>query len=343
MEDRILVVGPSWVGDMVMAQTLLKSLVRTRPDIAIDVMAPSATISLVQRMPEVNRGLRFDMAHGELGWSYRRQFARQLKSDHYQQAIVLPNSAKSALVPFFAGIEKRTGFLGEYRYFLLNDIRRLDKKKMPRMIDRFISLGAGPGDETRSVPIDYPVLTTDKENQQACLARLSLDVSCPVLAICPGAEFGDAKKWPVEHYADLADQAISRGMRVWIFGSPADKEVAEDILEAVQDRDSCQDLTGKTTLLDVVDLLALTRLVVSNDSGLMHIAAAVGVETAVIYGSTSPDFTPPLTERRHILRQSLACSPCFKRNCPLGHKNCLVQLEPAGLVPILDSLKNQDS
>ncbi len=339
MEDRILVVGPSWVGDMVMAQTLFKSLVRTRPGIAIDVMAPPATISLVSRMPEVDRGLLFDMAHGELGWSYRRTFANQLKYSHYQQVIVLPNSAKSALVPFFAGIEKRTGFLGEYRYFLLNDIRLLNKNQMPRMVDRFLALG----DEKLPVSIRYPVLTTDGKNQQDCLTRLELDVTRPVFAICPGAEFGDAKKWPTEHYAQLANKAIDRGMQVWIFGSPADLAVAEDIEGAIEMPEFCDNLTGRTTILDVVDLLALARLAASNDSGLMHIAAAVGVETAVIYGSTSPDFTPPLTEKHHILRESIACSPCFKRDCPLGHKHCLTQLEPIRLEPILDSVMSQNS
>ena len=141
MEDRILIVGPSWVGDMVMAQTLFKSLLSTRPGTTIDVMAPAAALAVVERMPEVTKGILFDMGHGELRLSYRRRFAKSLQAKTYQQAIVLPNSAKSALVPFFAGINRRTGFLGEWRYFLLNDIRVLDKARLPRMVDRFVSLG----------------------------------------------------------------------------------------------------------------------------------------------------------------------------------------------------------
>jgi heptosyltransferase-2 len=332
MEDRILVVGPSWVGDMVMAQTLFKSLVTTRPGASIDVMAPAAALAVVERMPEVNKGILFDMGHGELRLPYRRRFAKSLRAKTYQQAIVLPNSAKSALVPFFAGIKRRTGFLGEWRYFLLNDIQVLDKTRLPRMVDRFVSLG----DEDSPGDVAYPALSIDEKNQLECLSRFELDKDRPVLSICPGAEFGDAKKWPENHYADLANYAIEKGMQVWIFGSPRDELVAEQILTGITQSEYCHNLAGRTTLLDVVDLIALSGLVVSNDSGLMHIAAAVGCATTVIYGSTSPAFTPPLTDKLDIVSEDLSCSPCFKRDCPLGHKNCLNNLLPGRLYPIVD-------
>ncbi len=331
MEDRILVVGPSWVGDMVMAQTLFKSLVSSRPDAVIDVMAPAAALAVVERMPEVNKGILFNVGHGELRLSYRWRFAKSLKHKMYRQAIVLPNSAKSALVPFFAGIEKRTGFLGESRYFLLNDIRPLNKKRLPRMVDRFVSLGEiTPGD------LSYPALSTDEKNLGECLSRLGLDRDRPTLSICPGAEFGDAKKWPEDHYAALANYAIEKGMQVWIFGSPRDEMVANKISAGIKQGEYCHNLAGRTTLLDVVDLIALSSLVVSNDSGLMHIAAAVGCATTVIYGSTSPEFTPPLTQKLVIVSEELPCSPCFKRDCPLGHKDCLNKLRPDRLYPIVD-------
>jgi heptosyltransferase-2 len=332
MEDRILVVGPSWVGDMVMAQTLFKSLVKTRPGATIDVMAPAAALAVVERMPEVNKGILFDVGHGELRLSYRRRFAKSLQATTYQQAIVLPNSAKSALVPFFAGIKRRTGFLGEWRYYLLNDIQILDKTRLPRMIDRFVNLG----DEDNPRDVAYPALSIDERNQLECLSRFELDMDRPVLSICPGAEFGDAKKWPEGHYADLANYAIEKGMQVWIFGSPRDEPIAKQILAGITRPENCHNLAGRTTLLDVVDLISLSALVVSNDSGLMHIAAAVGCATTVIYGSTSPTFTPPLTDKLDIVSEGLSCSPCFKRDCPLGHKNCLNGLLPGRLYPIID-------
>ena len=165
MKDRVLVVGPSWVGDMVMAQTLFKSLVSTRPHVTIDVMAPAAALAVTTRMPEVDRSILFEMGHGELRLLYRRRFAKSLKD--YQQAIVLPNSAKSCLVPFFAGIETRTGYLGEMRYYLLNDIRVLDKRRLPRMVDRFVALG----DERTPAKINYPELKLDLKNQEECTCK----------------------------------------------------------------------------------------------------------------------------------------------------------------------------
>ncbi len=334
MEGRVLVVGPSWVGDMVMAQTLFKSLVSTRPGVVIDVMAPAAALAVVERMPEVNKAILFDVGHGELRLSYRWQFAKSLRAKSYQQVILLPNSAKSALVPLFAGIKRRTGFLGEHRYLMLNDLRTLDKKKLPRMVDRFVSLG----DENNPDDIANPELATDERNQNECLSRFDLDKARPILSICPGAEFGDAKKWPEAHYSELANYAIAKGMQVWIFGSPRDERVASDISAGVSGREHCHDLSGRTTLLDVVDLIALSSLVVSNDSGLMHIAAAVGCATTVIYGSTSPAFTPPLTGKLNIVSEELPCSPCFKRDCPLRHKDCLNNLQPGRIFPIIDSV-----
>ncbi len=337
MNDRVLIVGPSWVGDMVMAQTLFKSLLSTRPSVTIDVMAPAAALAVTKRMPEVDRSILFEMAHGELRLMYRRRFARSL--DDYGQAIVLPNSTKSGLVLLFAGICRRTGFLGEMRYFLLNDIRSLDEQRLPRMIDRFVALG----DERDPPEIEYPELKLDQKNQEECLKRLELDLERPVMGICPGAEFGDAKKWPEEHYASLANYGIEHGLQVWIFGSPRDNVAAGKICDAVENVEYCHNLAGKTTLVDVVDLMALAQLVVSNDSGLMHIASAVGCETAVIYGSTSPTFTPPLTQKVEIVSRELSCSPCFERTCPLEHKECLSRLQPQRLHHVVDKVLDKIS
>lgn len=331
MSERILVVGPSWVGDMVMSQVLYKLLRKRWADCEIDVLAPPASLPMVSRMAEVNRGIRFDMAHGELALGKRFAFGEALKKNNYTRAIVLPNSLKSALVPFAADIPIRTAFRGEYRYFLVNDMRLLSKRRLPKMIDRFAVLGTKAGNQAPD-EIPWPSLFTDEPNQQKLLEDLELDLAKPILGLCPGAEFGDAKKWPTEHFKALLEKAIESGYQVWILGGPGDKETAAEI---AIDHDDVKNLAGKTSLLDVVDLLGFCQQVVSNDSGLMHIAAAVGIHTTVVYGSTSPEFTPPLTEKLDIVSLELDCSPCFKRECPLQHKNCLNQLTP-DLIPLLE-------
>lgn len=333
MTERILVVGPSWVGDMVMSQVLYKILRRRWPNCEIDVLAPPAALPVVARMAEVNRGIRFDLAHGEMGLGKRFAFGEALKKNEYTRAIVLPNSLKSALVPFAAEIPIRTGFRGEYRYFLINDMRLMSKRRLPRMIDRFAVLGTKNGQIPDEMP--SPLLMIDQDNLQRVMAENRLSKELPILGICPGAEFGDAKKWPERHYAALARRAIGQGYQVWIFGGASDEATANTI--QAQAGDGCFSLAGKTTLLDAIDLLSLCRQVVSNDSGLMHIAAAVGVHTSVIYGSTSPEFTPPLTETLDIVSLNLSCSPCFKRVCPLGHKDCLNQLD-AERIPLKSSV-----
>ena len=181
-------------------------------------------------------------------------------------------------------------------------------------------------------------MTVEEFKQKQLIEQFKIELDRPVLSICPGAEFGDAKKWPEQHFAKLADEAIQRGMQVWIFGGPKDKKTSQTIqaLMSLENLNHCLDLTGRTTIPNVVDLMSLSALVVSNDSGLMHIAAAVGCETVVVYGSTSPEFTPPLTEKLSIVSLDLPCSPCFKRDCPLKHKDCLNELKPALLMPMVD-------
>ncbi|MDE0990653.1 MAG: lipopolysaccharide heptosyltransferase II [Pseudomonadales bacterium] len=306
---------------MIMSQVIYSALREEYPDIDIDVLAPSATLSLVTRMPEVNRGILIDQAHGQVGLGYRFRLGAELKKNNYDWAIITPNSLKSALVPFAADVPLRTGFLGEYRYFLLNDIKLLDKARLPLMTDRFLALVGKTSAEM--IP---PRLGVDKESQAAFLARHQLATDKPVIGFCPGAEFGDAKKWPEAHYGALAKQLIDQGYRIWIFGSPADQATGETIV-SIAGHD-CINLAGETSILEAIDLLAICQTVVSNDSGLMHIAAAVGTRVVAIYGSTSPGFTPPISEEAHIVSRTLDCSPCFKRTCPLGHKDCLNKLMP---------------
>lgn len=335
---NILIIGPSWVGDMVMAQTLLQCLKQCHPGCAIDVLAPEWSRPILERMPEVRQALSFPLGHGALELATRRRIGKSL-AGQYDQAILLPNSLKSALVPFFAGIPKRTGWKGELRYGLLNDIRILDKERYPLMIERFMALAFEPGAELPK-PYPRPALQIDAQSRDAALAAFGLSLDRPVLALCPGAEFGEAKRWPSEHYAKVAELKVRAGWQVWIFGSKNDHPVGEDIRSRLIPglREESVNLAGETSLAEAIDLLSCASAVVSNDSGLMHVAAALNRPLVAVYGSTSPGFTPPLAEQVEIVRLGLECSPCFDRTCRFGHYNCLGQLKPRLVSEALDRL-----
>lgn len=323
---KILIVGPAWVGDMVMAQTLFKLLKQRQPNCVIDVLAPNWSRPLLERMPEIRQTLALPIGHRQLQLSQRYKIAKQLRSHHYDHAIVLPNSFKSALIPLWAKIPKRTGWLGEFRWGLLNDVRYLDKNKWPLMIERFMALTI-TSLENLPVNLPRPSLSVKQADVDKAMAKYHLEVrNKPILALCPGAEFGPAKRWPAHHFAEIATEKINQGWQVWLFGSSNDQNVAAEIQQSTGS--ACVDLTGKTTLAEAIDLLSLVQMVVSNDSGLMHIAAALDKPLVVMYGSSSPKFTPPLIDRVKILTLNLACSPCFKRECPLVHMKCLRELLP---------------
>lgn len=335
MNKKILVVGPAWVGDLVMAQTLF-TLLKQQYDCQIDVIAPSWSKPLLERMPEVRQGLTLPVGHKELKLFTRYKIGKSLQAQHYDQAILLPNSFKSALLPFWAKIPQRTGWLGEFRYGVLNDIRKLDKQRYPLMIQRFMALGL-PKNEMLENPITIkPNLIVKQTEIDNSIKKFNLDLTKPILALCPGAEFGPAKRWPDVHYAAVAKEKLAQGWQVWLFGSPKDQEVSYLINNAVDKK--CVDLTGKTNLAEAIDLISLANMVVSNDSGLMHIAAALNRKLVVVYGSSSPKFTPPLNETKKILSLNLPCSPCFERECKFGHLNCLTQLEPKHVLLAIDEL-----
>jgi heptosyltransferase-2 len=325
LTPRILVVAPAWIGDAIISQPLLTLLAERSPAPAIDVLAPGWVRAVYDRMPEVASVVDSPFAHGELAWSRRRRVAAGLATRGYAQAIVLPNSLKSALVPWLAGIPLRTGFKGEQRYGLLNDRRTLDPARLPRLVDRFAALAFLP-DAALPSPLPIPALRVDFAAQQASLARLSLDAVRPVVALCPGAEYGPAKRWPVAHYAAVARAMLADGHAVWIFGSAHDAAIGAEIAAHAE---GVADLCGRTSLTEAIDLLALAEVVVTNDSGLMHIASAVGARVVALFGSSTPAYTPPLSPRARTLSLELSCSPCFARECPLGHTNCLNELKPA--------------
>lgn len=336
---RILVVGPSWVGDLVMAQTLFICLRQQHPAARIDVLAPAWCNALLDRMPQVEQALVMPIEHGVLALGQRRSIARDMRARQYDQAIVLPNSFKSALVPFFAGIPRRTGWRGEMRGWLLNDCRRLDKQAYPMMVQRFAALAFPPA-AALPQPLPSPALQSDPLQGAALRQRFGLAGDKAVVALCPGAEFGPAKQWPEQHYARLANSLLAEGKQVWLFGSVRDALVSAAISRRIDPglAADCHDLCGLTTLAEAVDLLAQAALVVSNDSGLMHIAAALDRPLVVPYGSTSAEFTPPLTARAKLLSLNLPCSPCFKRECPLQHLDCLNRLEPRQVLAAVHEL-----
>ncbi|MDR1425191.1 MAG: lipopolysaccharide heptosyltransferase II [Azoarcus sp.] len=333
---KILVVGPSWVGDMVMAQSLFMSLKpRGEQDggLAIDVLAPSWSLPIIARMPQVRHGVAMPLGHGQLGLGARWRLGRELAREGYDQAIVLPGSFKSALVPFFAGIPQRTGFRGEVRYGLLNDMRPLDRALLPMTVQRFVALGQPRAAAPATPAFPVPRLAADAANQAALAARFGFELVRPVIAFMPGAEYGPAKQWPPAHYAELARALAARGLQIWVLGSGKDREAARPIAAATPE---AIDFTGRTSLGDAIDLLALARAAVTNDSGLMHVAAALDVPLVAIFGSSSPEHTPPLGNRVAIESLRLACAPCFARHCPDGHTRCLTAIEPTRVLAALE-------
>ena len=322
--DRILVVGPAWVGDMVMAQSLFMTLKGRFPDSEIDVLAPSWSRALLSRMPEVHSAVMMPLEHGEFGWGVRQRLGRAIRR-RYSQAIVLPRSWKSALVPAFAGIPVRTGYRGEMRYGLINDMRKLDKQKLSQTVQRYVALGLDKH-TPQPPPIPQPKLRIDADNQRMLLDINRLNRDKPVVALLPGAEYGPAKRWPIERYGELAKRLKDAGKQVWVFGSVKEHELGDAIIKSAGEKDVVN-LCGSTKLVDAVDLLALAECAVTNDSGLMHIAGAVGVKVVALYGSSSPDYTPPLSDKAEVVYLRLSCSPCFERECPLKHLNCLRQIE----------------
>jgi heptosyltransferase-2 len=309
----------------VMAQSLFITLRNRYPEVAIDVLAPQWSLPLLARMPEVRRGIALATGHRQLKLLQRYRLGRELRAQAYDWAIVLPRSLKAALVPYWARIPRRTGFRGEWRYGLINDMRGMTAD-LDQTVKKFVALGLPqslpPGEILPTCP--QPKLTVDPNNRQRLLQQLQLDTTRPVVGIMPGAEYGPSKQWPPAYFAAIVRALAARDVHVWIFGSQKDSAVADQIIE--QAGGAGRNLCGRTQLADAVDLISLVSLAVSNDSGLMHIAAAVQRPLLALYGSTSPAYTPPLTQAAVIFYRNIECSPCFQRTCPYGHYRCLKEI-----------------
>tara|TARA_B100000579_G_scaffold265616_1_gene219072 strand:+ start:541 stop:1560 length:1020 start_codon:yes stop_codon:yes gene_type:complete len=337
---KFLIVGPSWVGDAVMAQTLYKLIKESNVNSKIEVLSPNWSIPILERMEEVSRSIISPFNHGELRIKSRFDFGRELREEGYERAIIMTNSLKSSLIPFFAKIPVRTGWLGEMRFGLINDLRSKDKSNYPLMIEQFAKLSINPiKDLNKSLP--YPSLTIDSDNLKEQLIKLEIDSEKPSIAICPGAEFGPAKRWPSNYYAEVCNEYLSRSWNILVFGSNNDEKIGNNIQKGIDKDLSDQffNLIGKTSLIDVIDLLSHCKKVVTNDSGLMHIAAAVDTPLVAVYGPSSPQFTPPLIDNHVVLRKSEGFDSIREGSEEHGYHESLIAIKPIEVLEGLDRLK----
>jgi heptosyltransferase-2 len=328
-EPRLLVVGPAWIGDMVIAHSLFRLLRQIHPGARLDVVAPTATRPLLDFMPEVDRAYALAAPHGRAALGDRWRLARRLAGQRYQRALVLPRSAKAALLPFLAGVPERVGFRGEGRLLLTEARPDSDRRQVPEQA-RFAGLALPAGTPLPALP--PPRLEIPPGLVAATLEALGLAAEPAPLLLAPGAEYGPSKRWPVEHFAALARRLAAPDRPVWVVGGPADRGAGAAIADAAG---AVRDLTGRTTLAQAVALIGLAQAVVSNDSGLMHVAAALGRRQVALYGSSDPRRTPPLNPAARILSLGLECSPCLMRDCPLGHHRCLRDLLPEQVIAAL--------
>ena len=336
---KILVVGPSWVGDSVMAQTLYKRIKKELPSSQIDVISPHWSLALLERMPEVCKKIVSPFSHGETKLLERYRLGQGLKKENYDRAIVLTNSLKSSLIPYFARIAVRTGWLGEFRYGLINDIRSSKKLKKSLMIEKFAALSLY--EENYSIEnLTFPELEIDFANQRKFLEEFSIDYSKNTMAICPGAEFGPSKRWPAEYYAEIAIFYVNKGWNVLCIGSKNDEDIGIEIgsLNNLGCNESFINLIGKTSLQDAIDILAFTEKVVTNDSGLMHIAAAVKTPLVALYGPSSPEYTPPLISKKKILRKTQGYEKVRYGSNEKGYHQSLLDIKPEEVLDALEAL-----
>ncbi|HTI18074.1 MAG TPA: lipopolysaccharide heptosyltransferase II [Trinickia sp.] len=325
---RALVIAPNWIGDALMAQPLFALLKRLHPRVTLDAVAPGWVAPVLERMPEISEVHATDLAHGKLQLARRWQLAADLRDVGYDAAYVLPNSLKSALIPWLAGIRLRIGYTGEHRYGLLN-VRHANPRKDTRapMAAHYATLAYAPGSHVPDLAdrLPTPRLETDLNESARVSTRFNLDTRVPLIVFCPGAEYGGAKRWPAEHFAALA-QMIGQSFpyaQIVALGSGKDASIAEAIAEHAP---RVRNLCGQTSLGEACALISRAGAVVSNDSGLMHVAAALRRPLVAVFGSSDPRHTPPLSDVAKVQWLHLECSPCFARECPLGHLRCLREL-----------------
>ena len=323
-QPRSLVISPNWIGDAVMAQPLLRLLKQAHPERAIDVLAPPQVVPVWRRIQEADHIMVTPFRHRALQLGERVRTARRLRQRGYEAAYVLPNTLKYALIPWLAGIPTRVGYKGEMRYGMVNVMHHDDEP--PRsMVPFYAALAQEPG-LAPPTGLQRPSLIVAGEETEAICRRLGIALDRPLVAFAPGAEFGIAKRWPPAHYGALAAEVVRTvpGVQVALLGSPNDRATCELVQShAGAAAASVLNLAGQTSLDEAIALVAQTSAVVANDSGLLHIASALNRPVVALYGSTDPGYAPPLSEVARVISLRLECSPCRKRECPLGHHDCM--------------------
>ena len=342
---RILIIAPNWIGDAVMTQPLLANLKTLYPESKIDVLASSWVAPIYRACTEVNKVIEAQFEHKKLQWQMRKRLAKELEQAHYQACFVLPNSFKSALIPWLANIPFRIGYRGELRYGLINlAVNNPSKVNRPPMVEHYLALSqlldteSSQAIRSRIAPT-LNVSRAAKESIEASLHKANIDQKS-VYVLCPGAEYGPTKRWPTEHFAQLAQILIAANPsnHVILLGSKSDRAFATEILSLANLPKNILNWCGSTSLDEAIALIGLSKAIISNDSGLMHIAAALKTPQVAIFGSSDPAHTPPLSDKAKVIWLNMPCSPCHKRECPLGHLKCLKDIQPEQVLATLNSL-----
>ncbi|MBU3592648.1 lipopolysaccharide heptosyltransferase II [Polynucleobacter sp. 71A-WALBACH] len=343
--NRILIIAPNWIGDAVMSQPLLANLKVIYPQSQIDVLASPWVAPIYRACAEVQQVIEARLEHKQLQWSLRKQLAKQLESNQYDACFVLPNSLKSALIPWLANIPLRIGYRGEMRFGLINfALDNPSKIHRPPMANHYLAL-CNVMNHLKEIDSKKPA---DPKLNISPVAKASIGTKLQAASIneksiyvlCPGAEYGATKRWPTEHFANLAQQLIENepDAHVILLGSKSDHALGEQILSKMANTSQIQNWCGETSLDEAIALIGLSKALVSNDSGLMHIGAALKVPQVAIFGSSDPHHTPPLSDRAEVIWLNLPCSPCHKRECPLGHLKCLKDISPTTVLGAIQTL-----
>lgn len=342
---RILIIAPNWIGDAVMTQPLLAKLKTLYPEAKIDVLASSWVAPIYRACSEVNNVIEAKFEHKKLQWQMRKQLAKELQQANYQACFVLPNSLKSALIPWLANIPFRIGYRGELRYGLINlTLDNPSKVNRPPMVEHYLALSQLLQEESQQTTAHeiaprLNVSSKAKESIAAKLQNANIDQES-VYVMCPGAEYGPTKRWPTEHFAALAQNLIASNTKnsIILLGSKSDHALAAEIASLAKLPSNILNWCGSTSLDEAIALIGLSKAVISNDSGLMHIAAALKTPQVAIFGSSDPAHTPPLSDEAKVIWLNMPCSPCHKRECPLGHLKCLKDIQPEQVLATLNTL-----
>ena len=341
----ILIIAPNWIGDAVMTQPLLASLKEQYPEANIDVLASTWVAPIYRACSEVHEVIEAKFEHKKLQWGLRKQLATKLATKKYQACFVLPNSLKSALIPWLANIPFRVGYRGELRFGLINlSLDNPSKVNRPPMVDHYLALSQllNEGQVASTLSNLVPrlnVSSTANQSVQTKLLNAKVDPA-NVYVMCPGAEYGPTKRWPTSHFAQLAQQLIASNphSQIILLGSKGDNALAQEIQFQAKQDSHIYNWCGDTSLDEAIALIGMSKAVISNDSGLMHIAAALKTPQVAIFGSSDPAHTPPLSDKAKVIWLNLPCSPCHKRECPLGHLKCLNDILPEQVFATLNTL-----